>query len=86
MSLIRDVLGLAVNTSKSSIITTGIVNNELYGILSRTKFARGEMPVQYLGIPLAAKHLSFTDYSPLVDRIAKCIFSGRPNPFLLPAD
>ncbi|KAL0410974.1 UNVERIFIED_CONTAM: hypothetical protein Slati_3687100 [Sesamum latifolium] len=69
----RDVFGLAVNTSKSSIFTAGIVNNELDGILVWTEFARGEMPIWYLGILFAAQRLSITDYSPLVDRIAYCI-------------
>ncbi|KAL0416630.1 UNVERIFIED_CONTAM: hypothetical protein Slati_3494900 [Sesamum latifolium] len=69
----RDVFGLVVNTSTSSIFTAGIVNNELDGILARTEFTRGEMPVRYLGLPLAAQRLSVTDYSPLVDWIANCI-------------
>ncbi|KAL0415834.1 UNVERIFIED_CONTAM: hypothetical protein Slati_3415300 [Sesamum latifolium] len=69
----RDVSGLDVNASKSSIFTAGIVNYELDGILARTEFTRGEMPVRYLGIPLAAQRLSVSDYSPLVDRIANCI-------------
>ncbi|KAL0449579.1 UNVERIFIED_CONTAM: hypothetical protein Slati_1514300 [Sesamum latifolium] len=47
----RDVFGLAVNTSKSSIFMAGIANYELDGILARTEFTRGEMPVRYLGIP-----------------------------------
>ncbi|KAL0411967.1 UNVERIFIED_CONTAM: hypothetical protein Slati_3786400 [Sesamum latifolium] len=63
----RNIFGLVVNTSKSSIFTTGIVDNELVGILARTEFTRGEMPVRYLGIPLAAQRLLITDYSPLVD-------------------
>ncbi|KAK4432680.1 hypothetical protein Salat_1030200 [Sesamum alatum] len=69
----RDVFGLTVNTSKSSILTAGIVGNELDGILATTEFSRGEMPVRYLGIPLAAQHLKVTNYSPLVDRIADSI-------------
>ncbi|KAL0446228.1 UNVERIFIED_CONTAM: hypothetical protein Slati_1750700 [Sesamum latifolium] len=69
----RDVSGLAVNTTKSSIFTAGIQAEELHGILARTDFARGMMPVRYLGIPLAAQRLSITDYSPLVDQIAKSI-------------
>ncbi|KAL0287980.1 UNVERIFIED_CONTAM: hypothetical protein Sradi_7112600 [Sesamum radiatum] len=69
----RDVSGLAVNTSKSSIFTAGIHNDELHGILARTEFVRGAMPVRYLGIPLAAQRLSVSDYSPLVDQIAKSI-------------
>ncbi|KAL2253455.1 UNVERIFIED_CONTAM: Retrovirus-related Pol polyprotein from type-2 retrotransposable element R2DM [Sesamum indicum] len=69
----RDVSGLTVNTSKSSIFTAGIHNEELDGILAQTEFARGEMPVRYLGIPLAAQRLSVTNYSPLVDQIANRI-------------
>ncbi|KAL0421046.1 UNVERIFIED_CONTAM: putative mitochondrial protein [Sesamum latifolium] len=69
----RDVSGLDVNASKSSIFTAGIVNYELDGILARTEFTRGEMPMRYLGIPLAAQRLLVSDYSPLVDRIANCI-------------
>ncbi|KAL0300489.1 UNVERIFIED_CONTAM: Retrovirus-related Pol polyprotein from type-2 retrotransposable element R2DM [Sesamum calycinum] len=64
-----DVSGLAVNTSKSSIFTAGIENNILCDILARTEFTRGEMPVRYLGIPLAAQRLSVRDYSPLVNQI-----------------
>ncbi|KAK4389502.1 hypothetical protein Sango_2287200 [Sesamum angolense] len=37
------------------------------------EFAKSDIPVRYLGIPLAAKWLSITDYSPLVDQIAGCI-------------
>ncbi|KAL2238095.1 UNVERIFIED_CONTAM: putative mitochondrial protein [Sesamum indicum] len=40
----RDTSGLTVNTSKSSIFTAGIQNEELDGILARMEFARGEMP------------------------------------------
>ncbi|KAL0415628.1 UNVERIFIED_CONTAM: hypothetical protein Slati_3394700 [Sesamum latifolium] len=50
--VLGDISGLVVNTSKSSIFTVGIVNNELDAILARTEFSRGEMHVRYLGIPL----------------------------------
>ncbi|KAK4397507.1 Retrovirus-related Pol polyprotein from type-2 retrotransposable element R2DM [Sesamum angolense] len=69
----REISGLAVNTSKSSIFTAGIENNILCNILARTEFTRGEMPVRYLGSPLAAQRLSVRDYSPLVDQIANSI-------------
>ncbi|KAL0305148.1 UNVERIFIED_CONTAM: hypothetical protein Scaly_2995400 [Sesamum calycinum] len=69
----RDVSGLAVNTAKSNIFTAGIQNDTLDEALAMTEFARGHMPVRYLGIPLAAQRLSVTDYSPLVDQIAGCI-------------
>ncbi|KAK4423208.1 hypothetical protein Salat_1903600 [Sesamum alatum] len=63
----------AITPLESSIFTAGIQDNELQGILERTEFARGEMPVRYLGIPLAAQRLSVRDYSPLVDKIASSI-------------
>ncbi|KAL0404367.1 UNVERIFIED_CONTAM: hypothetical protein Sradi_2077500 [Sesamum radiatum] len=37
---------LAVNTSKSSILTAGIVNNNLDGIVARMEFTKGEMLVR----------------------------------------
>ncbi|KAL2250196.1 UNVERIFIED_CONTAM: hypothetical protein Sindi_2493300 [Sesamum indicum] len=54
-------------------LSPGIRNEELDEILARTAFARGEMPIRYLGIPLAAQRLSVNNYSPLVDQIANCI-------------
>ncbi|KAL2232170.1 UNVERIFIED_CONTAM: Ubiquitin domain-containing protein DSK2 [Sesamum indicum] len=72
-SQFKDASDLTVNTSKLSIFTAGIQNEELDGILAHTEFARGEMPVRYLDIPLAAQRLLVTNYSPLVDQIANCI-------------
>ncbi|KAL2248467.1 UNVERIFIED_CONTAM: hypothetical protein Sindi_2699000 [Sesamum indicum] len=59
--------------SPALFLLTGIQNEELDGILARTEFTRGEMPVRYLGIPLAAQRLSVTNYSLLVDQIGNCI-------------
>ncbi|KAL2248481.1 UNVERIFIED_CONTAM: Retrovirus-related Pol polyprotein from type-2 retrotransposable element R2DM [Sesamum indicum] len=73
LKVFRDASGLSVNTSKSCIFTAGIRNEELDEILARTAFVRGEMPIRYLGIPLAAQRLSVNNYSPLVDQIANCI-------------
>ncbi|KAL0380944.1 UNVERIFIED_CONTAM: hypothetical protein Sangu_0158700 [Sesamum angustifolium] len=46
---LRDVSGLAVNTAKSNIFTAGIQNDILDGVFATTGFARGNMPVRYLG-------------------------------------
>ncbi|KAL2252658.1 UNVERIFIED_CONTAM: hypothetical protein Sindi_0060500 [Sesamum indicum] len=69
----RDASSLSVNTSKSCIFTASVRNEELDEILARTEFARDEMPIRYLGIPLATQRLSVNNYSPLVDQIANCI-------------
>ncbi|KAK4422080.1 hypothetical protein Salat_2159000 [Sesamum alatum] len=52
------------------LVSHGIVGNELDSILASTEFTRGEMPVRYLGIPLAAQRLTVINYLPLVDKIA----------------
>ncbi|KAK4438304.1 hypothetical protein Salat_0164700 [Sesamum alatum] len=70
------LLGTEVQTlpvDNDVIFMAGIQDNELHGILARMEFARGEMPVRYLGIPLAAQRLSVSDYSLLVDKIASNI-------------
>ncbi|KAK4441671.1 hypothetical protein Salat_0502000 [Sesamum alatum] len=69
----RDVSGLVVSSAKLNIFTASIQQNELDCILEETQFAKGEMPVWYLGIPLVAKRLSITDFSLLIDRIGTCI-------------
>ncbi|KAL0318270.1 UNVERIFIED_CONTAM: hypothetical protein Scaly_2848400 [Sesamum calycinum] len=61
--IFTDVSSHAVNTFKSNIFTADIRNDVLDRILARTEFARGDMPVQYLGIPLTAKRFSTTAYS-----------------------
>ncbi|KAL2235300.1 UNVERIFIED_CONTAM: hypothetical protein Sindi_1262200 [Sesamum indicum] len=73
----RDASGLSVNTSKSCIFTVGVRNEELDEILARTEFARGEMRIRYLGIPLASQRLSVNKYSPLVGQVAKCILKWK---------
>ncbi|KAL2232801.1 UNVERIFIED_CONTAM: hypothetical protein Sindi_1460100 [Sesamum indicum] len=82
----RDAHGLTVNTSKSCIFTASVRNEELDGILARTEFVRGEMPIRFLGIPLAAQRLSVTNYSPLVDQIANYISKWTAKSLLLQAD
>ncbi|KAL0423109.1 UNVERIFIED_CONTAM: putative mitochondrial protein [Sesamum radiatum] len=75
----RDVSGLAVNTVKSNIFTAGIQDDTLDEALAMTEFAKGHMPVRYLGIPLAVQRLSVTNYSPLADQIASWSSYGIPR-------
>ncbi|KAL0358163.1 UNVERIFIED_CONTAM: hypothetical protein Scaly_1502000 [Sesamum calycinum] len=83
----RDVSGLAVNTAKSNIFMAGIQNDILDEALAMTEFARGHMPVRYLGISLAAQRLSVTNYSPLVDQNCRLYsqMDGQVPIFCLPA-
>ncbi|KAK4380972.1 hypothetical protein Sango_3013000 [Sesamum angolense] len=67
---VRYSIGIVTSFHRSC---TGIENNMLCDILAMTEFTKGEMPVRYLGIPLAAQRLSVRDYSPLVDQIANSI-------------
>ncbi|KAL0324477.1 UNVERIFIED_CONTAM: hypothetical protein Scaly_2414800 [Sesamum calycinum] len=57
LQVFRDVSGLAINISKSSIFIADIQNDELDEIIARMEFVGGDMPVRYLGILPAAKRL-----------------------------
>ncbi|KAL0347781.1 UNVERIFIED_CONTAM: hypothetical protein Scaly_1794100 [Sesamum calycinum] len=74
----RDVSGLAVNTSKSSIFTAGIENNILCDILARTEFTRGEMPVREWSV--SGNKSSHSQRQSLRKSTGFVgIFSGTPN-------
>ncbi|KAL0317542.1 UNVERIFIED_CONTAM: hypothetical protein Sangu_2168500 [Sesamum angustifolium] len=78
-----DVSGLAVNTSKSSIFTAGIENNILCDILARTEFTRGEMPVRYLGIPLAHRGCRLGTTRRSLIKLPTVFPDGQQSPSLL---
>ncbi|KAL0291713.1 UNVERIFIED_CONTAM: hypothetical protein Sangu_3261800 [Sesamum angustifolium] len=74
----RDVSGLAVNTSKSSIFTAGIENNILCDILARTEFTRGEMPVREWSVfGYKSSHSQRQSLRKSTGFVG--IFSGTPN-------
>ncbi|XP_018435547.2 uncharacterized protein LOC108807802 [Raphanus sativus] len=63
--------GLAVNVSKTTLFTSGMMEAESQRIANRFGLARSNLPVRYLGTPLCTKKLSFSDCDPLLLQIKK---------------
>lgn len=70
--------GLKISKEKSVLFMAGSEqrNEE---IMRQFQFANGKLPVRYLGLPLLTKHMTVTDFLPLVEKIRKKIstWTGR---------
>lgn len=62
--------GLEINQDKSNIFAGGVHMEELDRIRELFGFLIGELPVKYLGVPLASKRLNLSHYFPLIDQIS----------------
>lgn len=67
--------GLHVNVLKSNIFMASVDDSVGNDILEVSGFQLGELPFRYLGVPLASRKLRASDYSRLVDTIARKISS-----------
>ncbi|VFR01054.1 unnamed protein product [Cuscuta campestris] len=56
---------LVLNPTKSNIFIAGKYRDTSHEILGLVSFPRGQLPVRYLGLPLASQRLSKDDYAPL---------------------
>ncbi|VFQ80307.1 unnamed protein product [Cuscuta campestris] len=63
------VSGLCLNPTKSNIFVAGKYRDASQDILQLANFPRGELPVRYLGLPLASHRISGSDYAPLFMKI-----------------
>ncbi|XP_033148588.1 uncharacterized protein LOC103869784 [Brassica rapa] len=61
--------GLSISVEKSTIYMAGITTEEKSNILTNFKFAEGELPVRYLGLPLMTQAMRTQDYSPLLEHV-----------------
>lgn len=61
--------GLKISIEKSTLYLAGVVEEDENRILSNFPFAKGELPVRYLGLPLMTKAMRQQDYFPLVENI-----------------
>lgn len=50
--------GLVANISKSSIYFRGVGQNTQHEIVDMLGFAKGELPIKYLGVPLSCLRIS----------------------------
>ncbi|CAK8573976.1 unnamed protein product [Lathyrus sativus] len=65
--------GLSINPEKCKILFGNIVDSDRVSIQGIIKFAEGQFPFKYLGIPLSSKKLNISHYLPLIDRILERI-------------
>ena len=61
--------GLMISIAKSTLYLAGVSENETKNILSNFPFAKGDLPVRYLGLLLMTKMMRKQDYFPLVEKI-----------------
>ena len=73
--------GLKISIEKSTLYLSGVSEGEESRILSNFPFAKGELPVRYLGLPLTTKAMRQQDYFPLVEKI-RCRISTWTSRFL----
>ncbi|WZZ15546.1 hypothetical protein YC2023_108635 [Brassica napus] len=66
--------GLKISMEKSVLFMAGDVSRE-EEIGRQFQFARGRLPVRYLGLPLLTKNMTVTDFLPLVEKVRKKISS-----------
>ena len=67
--------GLSISLEKSTIYMAGVSDVEKRSILSNFKFAIGELPVRYLGLPLMTQVMKKQDYVSLLEKIRSKISS-----------
>ena len=66
---LKAVSGLSINPTKSTIYLAGVRGVTYDRIMERVGFQIGTFPVRYLGLPLAPKTVSVTEFSPFIDAI-----------------
>ncbi|CAH2936087.1 MAG: hypothetical protein CPSOU_6785 [uncultured Paraburkholderia sp.] len=65
--------GLEANNHKTHIFMAGIPTQDQQEILSITQVQQGELPIRYLGVPLAGEGLRVQHYAPLIAKVAEQI-------------
>ena len=61
--------GLSANLDKSNLYFCGVDSCSLSEILEMTQIPLGSIPFKYLGVPLAARKLSYSECNPLIEKI-----------------
>ncbi|RAL49224.1 hypothetical protein DM860_014442 [Cuscuta australis] len=62
---LSSVSGLTLNPTKSNIFIAGKFRDTSQNLLDLAPFPRGQLPVRYLGLPLASQRISEADFAPL---------------------
>ena len=72
LSVMMDILdfsGLRLNRAKSSFIGFGLFAEEMAGCSRILSTPIGELPIRYLGVPLADRRLRIRDWQPVLDKV-----------------
>ncbi|GJV32920.1 RNA-directed DNA polymerase, eukaryota, reverse transcriptase zinc-binding domain protein [Tanacetum coccineum] len=69
LDMFSSVSGLNPNIGKSIVFFGNVKEQDKQDILSILPLKIGSLPVSYLGVPLITKHLTFTDYKVLIDKV-----------------
>lgn len=77
-----EMAGLRENVLKSNMFLAGVTDSVKTAILQLTGFQEGHFPFRYLGAPLASIKLKISDYSPLLDSIARKQLVAKEIAFL----
>ena len=66
----RQISGLKINWQKSELFLDGGSSSHCRDLANEMGIAQGALPLRYLGIPLAPKKMTRTDFQPLLVKIA----------------
>ena len=69
MDIFSDFLGLRLNRAKSSFIGFGLSAEEMVGCSRILTTPIGELPIRYLGVPLADRRLRIRDWQPVLEKV-----------------
>ena len=69
MNIFSDFSGLQLNRAKSSFIGFGLSSEELTGCSRLLETPISNLPIRYLGVPLADKRLRIADWQPVVEKM-----------------
>ncbi|CAM8886477.1 unnamed protein product [Rhodiola kirilowii] len=73
LSTFKEWSGLIISEEKSAIYFGGCSENEESLLASLTNFSKGQLPINYLGVPLHGKRLKGVDYSMIIDKMTSKI-------------
>ncbi|GKF68993.1 hypothetical protein Tco_0198672, partial [Tanacetum coccineum] len=69
LDMFSSVSGLNPNIGKSIVFFGNVKEQDKQDILSILPLKIGSLSVSYLGVPLITKHLTFTDYKVLINKV-----------------
>ncbi|XP_071699110.1 uncharacterized protein [Rutidosis leptorrhynchoides] len=63
--------GLRVNFQKSTIYGVGVTRDEVNGIAERFQCQKGDLPFEYLGLPIGSNMKRSNEWKPVIEKFHK---------------